>query len=433
MKQSALKKKHPFFALVDCNNFYVSCERLFRPNLENVPVVVLSNNDGCVVARSDEVKELGVPMGAAAFKLHSLFQRYKVRVFSSNYALYADMSERVMSVLSRFAPEMEIYSLDEAFLDLSGDFAMDLHSYARKIKNAVAKWTGIPVSIGLAPSKTLAKLANKGAKKFSCSGGVFCLDSSRETRNVLSRVKVEDIWGIGPKYSELLRKNKISTAWELTQMPDWWLREKMTVLGMQIVWELRGFPCLEVDSVPPPAKSIVRSRSFGRVISDFHEIKEAVSLHVHRAGEKLRAAGQLAHYVHVFLHTDRFKDLPQYSCSSFQGLSPPSNYTPFLLRTALNILNKIYQEGYRYKKAGIMLSGLVEEKNRQLTFKDLQDLDRDRRAGLMQVVDRINNFYGRDTLHFASSGTTRSWDMKRRNISRAYTSRWKEIPVVNAS
>ncbi len=425
--------KHPFFALVDCNNFYVSCERVFQPDLEKVPVVVLSNNDGCVVARSNEVKELGVPMGAPAFKMESLFQRHGVRVFSSNYALYADMSDRVMSVLSRFAPEMEIYSLDEAFLDFAGNWHMDLESYARKIKNAVKKWTGIPVSIGLAPTKTLAKLANKLAKKMFPQGGVFCLRADLDLDNWLSRLEVEDVWGIGPKYSRLLHGYDIRTARDLKQVPDCWVRRKLSVIGMQIVWELRGLPCLGIESVPPPAKSLVRSRSFGRIVSNFSDMQEAISLHVHRAGEKLRAAGQVAGYIHVFLQTDRFKQVPQYCCSSFREISPSSNYTPFLLQSALQILKEIYRSGYGYKKAGVMLSCLEVENSRQLTFRDLGDSGRRERKSLMQAMDRVNGRYGRDSLHFASSGIKRSWEMRREYVSRAYTSRWEELPVVKAS
>ncbi|MFW6414836.1 MAG: Y-family DNA polymerase [Thermodesulfobacteriota bacterium] len=425
--------KHPFFALVDCNNFYVSCERVFQPELEDVPVVVLSNNDGCVVARSNEVKELGVPMGAPAFKMESIFQRHGVRVFSSNYALYADMSDRVMSVLSRFAPEMEIYSLDEAFLDFSGNWHLDLDSYARKIKNAVKKWTGIPVSIGLAPSKTLAKLANKLAKKRFPRGGVFCLHADRDLDTWLARVGVEDVWGIGPKYSRLLHRHNIRTARDLKQVSDSWVRRKLSVIGMQIVWELRGLPCLGVESVPPPAKSLVRSRSFGRIVSDYSDMQEAISLHVHRAGEKLRAAGQVAGYIHVFLQTDRFKQVPQYNCSSFREVSPASNYTPFLLQGALHILKDIYRSGYGYKKAGVMLSCLQEENRRQLTFRDLTDKGRGERKRLMQAMDRVNGLYGRDSLYFACSGIQRSWEMKRDHVSRAYTSRWQELPVVKAS
>ena len=425
--------KHPFFALVDCNNFYVSCERVFQPHLENVPVVVLSNNDGCVVARSNEVKELGVPMGVAAFKMKSLFQKHDVRVFSSNYALYADMSDRVMYVLSRFAPEMEIYSLDEAFLDFSGNWHTDLEAYAQKIKNAVRKWTGIPVSIGLAPTKTLAKLANKLAKKFFPRGGVFCLQADGELDTLLSRVEVEDVWGIGPRYSRLLREYDIRTARDLKQVSDRWIRRKLSVIGMQIVWELRGLPCLEVESVPPPAKSLLRSRSFGRVVSSFSDMQEALSLHVHRAGEKLRTAGQVAGCIHVFLQTDGFKPVPQYSCSRFREISPPSNYTPFLLREALKILKDIYRSGYAYKKAGVMLSCLEKQNNRQLTFKDLEDKGRGERKRLMQAMDRVNGYYGKDSLYFASSGINSSWEMRRNRVSRAYTSRWQELPVVKAS
>ncbi|MEW6078684.1 MAG: Y-family DNA polymerase [Thermodesulfobacteriota bacterium] len=418
-------------ALVDCNNFYVSCERVFQPCLEGRPVVVLSNNDGCVIARSNEAKALGIAMGAPAFKMKLLFRRHGVRVFSSNYALYADMSDRVMTVLELLEPELEIYSQDEAFLSLTGTTPAALEEQARMIRATVRQWTGIPVSIGLAPTKTLAKVANKIAKTRPECNGVFRVDRTIDLAGLLAAVPVGDIWGVGRQYTKLLHRYGIQTAADLVRMPEPWIRKQMTIQGLRIARELGGLPCSELQTEAPPAKSLVRSRSFGRPVTNLAELEEAVSVHVHRAGEKLRQAGQIAHCLHVFILTDRFRPLPQYAASDFVPLRPPSDRTPVLLSAALAVLRRIYRPGYGYKKAGVMLSGLASALNRQTFIEEYLAPGSDAGQRLMTALDRVNERFGRDTLYFAASGLEHSWEMRRRHTSPAFTSRWHELPVVS--
>ncbi len=426
------KPEEPPIVLVDCDNFYVSCERVFQPHLENRPVVVLSNNDGCVIARSNEAKALGIEMGAPAFKLKSVFRRHDVRVFSSNYALYADMSDRVMSVLAIFAPDMEIYSQDEAFLFLPETSSATPEAMARRLKETVYQWTGIPVSIGLAPTKTLAKIAGKRAKKDPACQGVVRINGHDDLNGLLRTIPVEDIWGIGRRHTNLLHSHGVKTAGEFVRLPEQWIKKTMTITGLRIARELRGRPCLGLNSVPPPARSIVRSRSFGRPVTALTELEEAVSVHVHRAGEKLRQSGQAAHCLHVFLRTDGFCSLPQYAAGESIRLCPPSNYTPRLLSGALTVLRRIYRPGYAYKKTGIMLSGLADARHRQTWIEEYVIPGSRSGEQLMRVLDRVNERFGRDTLYFASCGLDRSWEMNRRHTSPAFISRWRELPVARA-
>ena len=421
--------RHTLTALVDCNNFYVSCERVFQPCLENRPVVVLSNNDGCVIARSNEAKALGIAMGAPAFKMKADFRRHGVRVFSSNYTLYADMSDRVMSVLGMLTPDLEVYSQDEAFLCLDGETPAALEARARQLRDTVRQWTGIPVSIGLAPTKTLAKAANKIAKKNPERNGVVCIDDSTDLTGLLETIPVADIWGIGRQYTKMLHHYGIRTAGDLVRLPEPWLKKRMTVNGVRLVRELTGRPCLALNTAPAPAKSLIRSRSFGRLVTDREDLAQAVSVHTHRAAEKLRQAGQVAHCLHVFLQTDPFRPLPQYMACEFVSLCPPSNSTPTLLAAALTVLRHIYRPGYGYKKAGVMLSGLTDARHRQTCIEEYLITDRGADEQLMAVLDRVNERYGRDTLYFAASGRDHAWEMQRRHTSPAFTSRWQDLPV----
>ncbi|MCF8029590.1 MAG: Y-family DNA polymerase [Desulfohalobiaceae bacterium] len=420
------------FALVDCNNFYVSCERVFQPGLEKVPVVVLSNNDGCVVARSEGAKRLGIPMGAPAFKWRGVFRRHGVREFSSNYALYSDMSDRVMALLASFAPEIEIYSHDEAFLFFPKKWRADLEDYARHIRREMRKRTGIPVSIGLERTKTLAKLANRLAKKESRFQGVLDLQARSDRDRLLHRVEVGDIWGIGPRYAEMLRGYGIRTAQELTRVEDRWVRKRMTIQGLHLVLELRGVSCIGLEEVPAPAKSMVRSRSFGRPVSCLDELREALTSHVQRAGEKLRQSGQVAGCLQVFLETDRHKPVPQHMPCQSWTLTFATNTTPDLLGPALDLLGRIYKKGYAYKKTGVLLTALEPERGRRLSLMDPDPGLRESKKGLMGAVDRINSRYGRDTIRFASAGTERGWEMRREKMSREFTTRWKDLPLVGA-
>ena len=316
------------FALVDCNNFYVSCERVFNPKLEGKPVIVLSNNDGCAVARSEEAKEF-IPMGAPAFKYEDIIKKHNIAVYSSNYTLYSDMSERVMTILGQFTPELEIYSIDEAFLNPTGFTHVDLTEYAKKIRARVKKWTGIPVSIGIGTSKTLAVIANKLAKKNQMCGSVFDITNHSRQDDFLQSVDVEYIWGVGRQYTKFLKRHGIHTAFDLKNAPDHWIKKYMTIVGLRTVWELRGISCIELEEVSEPNKQIIRYRSFGKPVESLEKLKEAISVYATRAGDKLRQQQSVTSYLSVFLETNRFKpDEPQYANSSGCYLHEPTAYTP---------------------------------------------------------------------------------------------------------
>lgn len=411
------------FALVDCNNFYASCERVFNPELKERPVIVLSNNDGCVVALSAEAKELGIPFAAPYFKFKSLADRNNVAVFSSNYTLYADMSHRVMTILASFSPEVEVYSIDEAFLSLTG-MKCNLYDYGREIRETVRKWTGLPVSVGIAHTKTLAKAAAHLAKKDPSLGGVF--DMTMEDRaEHLKKINVGSIWGIGRKYAEKLNSRGIYTAADFAAAGDKWVRSHMTITGLRTLMEIRGHSCMSLDDAPAPKKAIVSSRSFGQIVESLEFLRQSVSSYTARAAEKLRGEKGIAGVVTVFIMTNRFKDDPQYGASLSCELPEASSNTPVLTRYALALLNRLYKEGYRYKKAGVMLSDISP-------FRDLQmNLflgDRERGSTeLMNTVDKVNRSYGSGTLFYASAGTEKPWSMRREFLSPSYTTRWEDI------
>ncbi len=423
----------PLFALVDCNNFYVSCERVFQPHLEGKPVVVLSNNDGCVVARSGEVKNLGLPMGVPAFKWKQFMRRHQVQEFSSNYALYSDMSERVMSILALFVPDMEIYSHDEAFLYFAGRWRLDLEDYARHIRQEIRKRTGIPICIGLGWTKTRAKLANKLAKTHPELEGVLHLEKQKNPEELLQRFQISDLWGIGPSYRKRLHLQKIRTALDLQQADPHWVQKNLSICGLHVLLELKGLPCFSLEKSPEPAKSILRSRSFGRKVTRWQDLQKALSMHVHRAAEKLRAAGQAAGCVQVFAHTDRFQNRGNYMACKSRGLPFCSSYTPDLLYSALELLQEIFRPGYEYKKTGVLLTCLEPQKKHSLSFWEPTAREKDRKQRLMQTMDHINSRYGRDTLRLAcSGGQDKPWEIQRNRISPEFTTRWSDIPIVKA-
>lgn len=420
------------FALVDCNNFYVSCERVFDPSLSGVPVVVLSNNDGCVIARSNEVKALGVHMGAPAFKFRELFERNRVRVFSSNYSLYGDMSARVMNCLKSLVPDMEIYSIDEAFL-LLNNLPRSPESFARGVRKTVLKWVGIPVSIGIGPTKTLAKIANRFAKKHPEHDGVLDLTGNREREFYLKQTSIEDIWGIGRKHSLFLRSYNIRNALDFSKQTRDWVKSRMTVAGLQTLLEVQGIPCLSLEDSCVSNKTIISSRSFGQCLSSPDHLKEALASYMVRAAEKLRSQGSVCSNIMVFVHTNRFrKDHLQYSSSLQTGLVYPTDYTPLLIRRAHELLEKIYKPGFEYKKAGVMLSGIEPGSGRRLTFFMPSRERQAKERRLMNVMDRINSRWGRNTLKPAAMGTEREWQMQRKLLSPRYTTCWGELPVVGA-
>lgn len=414
------------FGLVDCNSFYCSCERVFDPSLNNKPVIVLSNNDGCAVSRTDEAKALGIEMGAVYFKIKDLVRKHDVKVFSSNYTLYGDMSHRVMQILSTFVPEMEIYSIDEAFLSFTGMKNKNLNEYALEIKDTVFQYTGIPTCIGLGPTKVLAKVANKVAKKNKIkTKGVFNLCDPDFKNEVLRKFPVEDIWGIGRQSAKKLYAHNIRTAFDLMKSDPEHIRKFLTVVGGRIVEELRGISCLDLELDAEDRKQIVSSRSFGKQVKDIAELKESVANHITNAAEKLRQQNLQCGYLSVFIQTNPFKNVPQYYNSTGAKLLTATSVTPKLINEAFNLLNRIYRDGYEYKKAGVILNDLTKN-----TFIQ-QDLfgttDSESELKFMKIIDEINRFHGKGTVKFAACGVDQFWKMLSEMKSQCYTTRWSEL------
>jgi DNA polymerase V len=420
----------PIFALVDCNNFYASCERVFNPMLEGKPIVVLSNNDGCVVARSNEAKALGIGMGVPEFQIRPLLRAHRVQVSSSNYTLYGDMSQRVMETLEQFCPDLEVYSIDEAFLSLVGFGQRDLTEYGRQIRRTVKQWTGIPVSVGIAETKTLAKIANRIAKRTPDLGGVFDLLACSDREAVLGRVAVEDGWGIGRNHARVLNQHGITTALQLREVDDQWIRKRMGIVGLRLVMELRGVSCLDLDQCPAPKQSLTCSRAFGKLIHTLAEMEEAISVYTSRVAEKLRRERLAATVLTVCLTTNEFKEGPQYSNALTLKLPIVTDSTAELIKSALQGIRAIYRDGYRYKKAGVLLTGLVPVSQTQADLFDYQDRGKPKR--LMSALDAVNDRWGAGILHYASSGLTREWKTHFHRRSPAYTTQWDELPLVQA-
>lgn len=421
------------FALVDCNNFYASCERVFQPKLEGQPIVVLSNNDGCVIARSNEAKALGIPMGAPYFKYERMLRAHRVQVFSSNYALYGDLSRRVVQVLARFAPALEIYSIDECFLDLSG-LPQDLTTYALEIARTTRQWTGIPVSIGLAPTKTLAKIANRLAKKgLSPTGPVLDWTRIADPGAALAAVPVEEVWGIAGRWGERLRALGLTQAAALREADPKWLRRHFGVVMERIGLELRGVSCLSLETVPPPRKQILTSRSFGEKVTRLEDLRAAVTRFAVRAGEKLRAQGLSAQALSVFIQTSPFDTTqPYYANAVTLAFDRPSQDSGYLIRQALRGLERLFRDGYAYQKAGVMLLDLVPAGVAQTDLFPSEASDPVRSSRLMQALDQINRRHGRQTVRFAGEGLSERWHLRTRLKSPNYTTRWTELPTVRA-
>ena len=439
------------FALVDCNNFYASCERVFDPSLRDKPVVVLSNNDGCVIARSNEAKALGIEMGAPFFKVRDQIRRQNIIVRSSNYALYGDMSARVMSVLGGFAPQSEIYSIDECFLDFTGTAAAvsDLAAYCRNMRRVVHQYTGIPVSIGIGSSKTLAKIANRVAKKQPHYDGAYQLCDA-ESDAVLTATEIGDVWGIGRRWARMLKGRGIMTARDLRDAEDGWVRRKMGVVGLRTVRELRGESCLSLELAATDKQSICCSRSFGKPVSQATELDSRLASFAARAGEKLRRADLLADALTVFIRTNRFKkDAPYYSnAASFRFLEM-TNHTRDIQRAAADLLRRLYRDGYAYKKAGVLLTGLRPRaevtdslQTRPQTLFSHQEAQADLAAAakrardtrLMQAVDAVNQRFGEKGGRMLAFGQTRrptNWYMTQAHLSPRYTTRWEELKTVD--
>jgi DNA polymerase V len=422
------------FALLDCNNFYASCERVFQPSLEGRPVVVLSNNDGCVIARSNEAKKLQIAMGAPYFKLEKFMRQNNVAVFSSNFGLYGDFSRRVMQILSTFAPRMEVYSIDECFLDFSG-LPLDLTAYSLEIAGTVRQWTGIPVSIGVAPTKTLAKIANRLAKKgFGSSGPVLEWQKITSPEEILAAIPVEDVWGISSRLGGRLRELGVADARALRDSDPKQIRRRFGVVMERIVLELRGVSCIPLESIPPPRKQILTSRSFGERLTALDDLRAAVSAFAARSGEKLRSQGLCARALCVFIHTSPFDTArPAYSNAVTIQFDCPSQDSGFLIRSALRGLERIFRPGFAYQRAGILLPDLIPSGMEQRTLFAVNREDKSRDGRLMEALDRINRVYGRQTLRYASEGLGGRWRMRQQLKSPAYTTRWSELPVVLAN
>jgi len=415
------------YALVDGNNFYVSCERVFNPSLEGKPVVVLSNNDGCIISRSNEAKALGLKMAEPVFKRKDVIEKNKVEVFSSNYTLYGDMSNRMMSTLQTFTPDIEVYSIDEAFLNLAG-MHIDLVEYGNKIRNTVYKNIGIPVGVGIACTKTLAKIANKISKKHS---GVFVIDSDRVRDWALRNTPIEDVWGIGRQYTKMLMKNGINTAFDFSQLDANWVRGKMTVVGQRTRDELLGKPCITLDTMVRAKKNIATTRAFGKKLSDINIIAEAVATHAVRCAEKLRRQRSVASYLTIFIHTDPFSQSERYIYNSLTITLPmPSNTNQELAKAALEGLKRIYCPKLLYKKTGVIVSGISSDTFVQGNLFEVGS--NEKYKSISKLADELNSRYGRDKLKLAVQGNHKDWKLKQEKLSPRYTTQWDEILKVKS-
>jgi DNA polymerase V len=415
-------------ALVDCNNFYVSCERVFRPDLARVPLVVLSNNDGCVVSRSNEAKALGIKMGQPWFECKELAEVHGILAFSSNYALYADLSNRVMSILSDFAPRHEVYSIDECFVDLTGMPKLREVSYS--MRERVGMWTGIPVCVGIGPTKTLAKLANHVAKKHPRSKGVFNFNALSEGQKalLLQRIPVEEVWGVGRKLTKRLESHRIRTVQDLKQAHAPTLRAEFGVVMEKIQRELQEVSCIELQEIQPDRQQIISSRSFGKMVTELPILQDALSTFVANACAKLRGQGSHAAVIQVFLQTNRFrKDLPQYMPSLAVPLPYPTNDSLEVNRWASFLCERMFKSEYQYKKAGIMLSEISPVTHRQ---GDLLEGDMSSNGKLMLALDTLNQRFGRGTVKVSTQGAYHDWQMLQERKSPNYTSDWDEVPMV---
>lgn len=418
------------FALIDCNNFYASCERVFRPDLKGKPIVVLSNNDGCVIARSNEAKALGISMGAPAFENKELFEKNNVNVFSSNFALYGDMSHRVMSLLSDYCPDIEIYSIDEAFLNLEGFDYVDLQEYGKQMQSKITKYTGISVSVGIAPTKALAKVANKISKKFpEKTGFVYIIDSEEKRIKALKWLPIEDVWGIGRQHAKRLKAKNICNAYNFTKIDDVWIRKNMSVVGLRLKLDLQGIPTLALEDVHSK-KNIATTRSFDTNYTEFNQLQERVSTFAIICSEKLRRQKSCCNSLIVFVQTNFFrKDLPQYTKSILVKLPFASNSSFDISSHAIEGLSKIFRKGYSYKKAGVIVMDFCSENEVQ---QNLFESPNPKHKQLMKVIDKLNNSIGTQKVKLATQDKDRKLKMRQEKLSPRYTTKINEIITVNA-
>ncbi len=418
----------PYFALADCNNFYVSCERVFNPALENKPIIILSNNDGCIISRSNEAKALGIPMGVPVFKYRDLIRRQQIKCFSSNYSLYGDMSQRVMNSLQRLYPDIEIYSIDEAFLKLDNFPYYDLKAYLIDIRRKIRQWTGIPLSIGLSSTKTLAKVANSYAKR--TPEGVYALRDAELRDSILKIFPIQDIWGIGRKLTEKLQCYGIKTALDLQKANQKIIRQHFSVVVERIILELRGISCLNLENIQPK-KQIMCSRSFGSPVTTLAHLHEAISMYTTRAAIKLREQKSKTQRIYVFITTNKNKlSAPQYMNGLVCSLPTPSNDTCQLINIAKKAITQLYKTGFHYKKIGILLMDIISEPHYHHDF--FSDPLSFRNTALMKTVDTINKMMGSNTLFFAAQGIKQPWTMRSEYRTPRYTTHWQEIVSVLA-
>lgn len=419
------------FAIADCNNFYASCERVFQPHLDGKPVVVLSNNDGCVIARSNEAKALGIKMGAPFFQIEKFAKQEGIAVFSSNFALYGDMSQRVMHSLSRYAPRVEVYSIDECFLDLSG-LPQDLTLYCLDICKTVKQWTGIPISIGIAPTKTLAKLANRLVKKgYSAHGAVLDWQTLTATDTILASIALEDIWGISRRWSEKLRRLGIHHALALRNAEPKYMRKHSGVVIERIVLELRGISCIPLEEMPSPKKQIMTSRSFGVKLTSLDDLRAALTHFAARSGEKLRHQNLTAQAMTVFIQTSPFDTHhPQYANSATTEFDRPTHDSGQLIAAAHRGLQQIFRTGLSYQRAGILLPDLLPAGVAQTSLFDSVE-NSGRSEQLMATLDKINRVHGKSTIRYASEIIGKRWHMRQQFKSPSYTTNWQELLTIN--
>ncbi len=429
------------FALVDCNNFFVSCERVFAPHLEGRPVVVLSNNDGCIIARSNEAKALGIAMGEPLFKARGEIRRHNIQVYSSNYPLYGDMSARVMSALEAFSPAIELYSIDEAFLNLAGFEKRGLEAYGQDIRATVKRWTGIPVSVGIAGTKTLAKIAGHVAKKSPAANGVFSIDDEATKRRVLGEIPVGEIWGIGRRWAKMLNTYAIQSALDFHDSPEPWVRQRMGVIGARTLLELRGTACLDLESQTPDKQTIRVSRSFASPVESRAVMRESVAAFAARAAEKLRRGGLVCAVVTVFARTNRFGPSDDfYQSTAASAPAAPTNHTATITSAAMAAFEKVYRPGLQFKNAGVMLLGLARAEDAQGSqgnlFAPPEPVADARAQALMTAFDAINTRIGRGAVRYGATGVAlrgkRGVYTVQNRRSPSYTTNWAELPIVRA-
>lgn len=417
------------FALIDCNNFYASCERVFRPDLNHRPIVVLSNNDGCVIARSNEAKDIGIPMGAPAFEFEKIFKQNQVHVFSANFPLYGDMSNRVMTILSEFSPDIEVYSIDECFLKLYGFELFNLQEYGQEMMLKVSKWTGIPISIGIAPTKALAKVANRIAKKYpKQTNGVYIIDSKEKQEKALKWLKIEDAWGIGKKHAKRLQDVGVFNALDFIALTDAWVKKNMSIVGLRLKYDLQGISTLNLE-ITQPKKSISTTRSFETNYTLYKDLAERITAFTASCAEKLRKQKSCCNSVTVFIHTNRFsKGIPQYGRKILIKLPFSTNSTIELNRFSLLALKQIFKEGYDYKKAGVIVQDFVPESQIQTNLFNGRN---EKHTPLMKAIDKMNSQFGQQKIRLASQDLKRIWKMKQEKLSPKYTTDIKDILVIN--